>query len=96
MLKGFRCKGGGTSYIQIKCIWSDVLDGVGTPHKILRQMLKQGWGHRKMLGVLGGGNRTFKEWISGQMARFHKVGRYDQLRRIVTTNLAVIARCCEG
>ena len=29
------------------------------------------------------------------MARFHKVGRYDQLRRNVTTNLAVIARCCE-
>ena len=34
----------GTPHIQLMDIWPDVLNGVGTPHIILRKSLAVGWG----------------------------------------------------
>ena len=43
---------GGTPHIQLMDIWPDVLNGVGTPHIILRKSLAVGWGG--WVGVVGG------------------------------------------
>ena len=60
---------GGTPHIPIWIIWSDVITRVGTPHKILRYF----WSR-------GGGHRTFKLRLSGQIFKLgwgHRTKFYD-------------------